>query len=434
LTAVARLQSSDWQAWSYSLVMIAISIFSVLAGNPITLMLAWAGLDILDMVLLLSQVQDSEARQKIVASFIPRAAGILLVYWAMFAAQMQGEILDFANLPPDINLYILLAAGLRLGVLPLYVPFLQELPLRRGLGTILRLAPAASSFLLLTRMAQNGTTGSLAIILLVFALLAALYGAWGWASAEDELNGRPFWILGTAGLAVAAAINAQPGTARAWGLACLLSGGVLFLASTRPANFRLVVLLGAFGLTALPFTPGWAVNQMYLPNRTIGGAGFFIISILLLIPTQTLLLLGFLRHAWKTGSSAGGAERWVWLIYPLGLLILPLTQFILGFFDHPDLGNISIWSIVASLIPPLLAGGLFLSLRERVGLPKPFISALKAALSLNWLYRLIWLAYQGGRWVISWMNFILEGQGGLLWALLILALLFTLLIERSAGG
>ncbi len=42
-------------------------------------------------------------------------------------------------MPPQAGLLLIVAAGLRLGVLPVHLPYNSESSLRRGLGTMLRL-------------------------------------------------------------------------------------------------------------------------------------------------------------------------------------------------------------------------------------------------------------------------------------------------------
>ncbi len=76
--------------------------------------------------------------------------------------------------------------------------------LRRGFGTSLRLVSAAASLSLLARIPASALQSSLLPVLLILAALAALYAAWMWLRASDEIIGRPFWVLGMASLAVSA--------------------------------------------------------------------------------------------------------------------------------------------------------------------------------------------------------------------------------------
>jgi len=54
--------------------------------------------------------------------------------------------------------------------------------------------------------------------------------------------------------------------------------------------------------------------------------------------------------------------------------------------------------------------------------------------SLGWLYRLFWWFYRAIGTLASNIALILEGEGGVLWALLLLVLLVTLIIQQGGGG
>jgi len=50
-------------------------------------------------------------------------------------------------------------------------------------------------------------------------------------------------------------------------------------------------------------------------------------------------------------------------------------------------------------------------------------------LSLKWFYQLIWVIYHLFSRMIAWFTTILEGEGGILWALVFLFLLFSLSLQ-----
>jgi hypothetical protein len=72
--------------------------------------------------------------------------------WASMVSISAGTPMNFQDAPPQAGLYLLLAAGLRLGVLPLHLPYASEAAIRRGFGSALRLISAASSLILLARI------------------------------------------------------------------------------------------------------------------------------------------------------------------------------------------------------------------------------------------------------------------------------------------
>src|SRR4030042_6277199 len=245
-TFVENGSTSNWQSWAGILVFTSFGLVAVSAGNMLTLMLAWAALDIIEVVILLGQVLQSKSRERIILAFTARMAGIGMVFLAGIIPWSQGTSLTFESISQATSLYLILAAGLRLGVFPLHLPLIQQLPMRRGLGTVLRLVPAASSYILLIRVAKVGVIGVATPYLIILTTLAGLYAGINWMNARDELHGRPFWVLGTSSLAVASAILNQPSACFAWSIASLLSGGLIFSTSMRHKNLLPIVFLGFF--------------------------------------------------------------------------------------------------------------------------------------------------------------------------------------------
>lgn len=440
LTDVARAAEADWSAWAGCMALTALGLVAVLAGNPLTLALAWAAIDLVELVILLAQILQSEVRERIVVAFSIRVIGLMLLVWASVAARSTGAELTFANIPVQVSAYLLLAGGLRLGVLPLHLPFLREMPLRRGLGTLVRLTPAASSLMLLGRTASAGAPEPLAGLLLGLAALAALYGAAAWATAENELEGRQYWILGMGALSFGAAVRAQPAASVAWGLALLLCGGLLFLLSARHRYLLALAGLGLLGFSALPYTPAWQGVRLYASPAGLAAVIFLL--------AQALLLAGYLSHVLRVEQPLSGVERWVWVIYPLGLALNPLALFVVAwwsplglaralgvarsFGETQELPSLSAsWPSFAALI---LVGVLIVW--DRIGPRPPALvgKILGRLFSFGWLYRFLWWVYHSIRRAVAFVNLILEGEGGILWTLLLLTLLLSLLAQQRSGG
>ena len=151
LTAVVRRPQVDWRSWAGMLILTAFGLLAIMAGNPLTLMLSWAAIDLFEAWILFSWIRRSEVRTRFLIALSTRVLGIGFLIWAEIVARAGGDVLSFTFVPSDASIYLLLAAGLRLGVLPMQTPFLQDHPDRRGLGTLLRLIPAAASLVLLAR-------------------------------------------------------------------------------------------------------------------------------------------------------------------------------------------------------------------------------------------------------------------------------------------
>jgi hypothetical protein len=432
--------TSHWQSWAGMSVLTSLGLVAVTAGNLLTLLLAWAALDVFELIILLGQVMASKSRERIILAFTARMAGIGTVILAGIIPWSQGISLSFDAISQSTSIYLLLAAGLRLGVLPLHLPYIQVLPLRRGFGTILRLVPAASSYILLVRVADVGVIGPASPYLVGFTVLAGLFAAFNWLNAQDEINGRPYWLLGTASLAVASAILNRPIACIAWSTASILSGGMVFSMSMRHKNLSPLAFLAIISLSALPFTPTWMGVSLYEYSNSftnwIPRLLFFLLSFGLLI-THSVLLAGFMRHVLRGIISsdvrtAEHIERWVWLLYPLGLVVIVVANFLIGWRLYPNLNDVTLSGWVTGILTVIISGILWYAAMRypRVLSYRNLAvkgSAINRFFSLDWMYSIFWKVFSLLTRLSSLISTILEGDGGILWAMVLFALIFVFL-------
>ena len=429
LTDIARATESDWASWASNLFLTALGILAVQAGNPLTLLLMWTLIDLSEMLILLGGTQKSATREKLVIGFSARIAGIFFLIGAQLYIYSTGLTPDFQNFPPQASLLFLISAILHLRVIPSNQLLQQPTPLGRNRGYISYLVTAAASFILIIRTALVGVPVNLEPLLLLICGIVGIFASLAWNNTGAGFAGMEFWILGVGTLTIAAAVRGQPGAALAWGIAALLPGGLLLLTSVRLKFLPLILFIGLIGISTFPFTPAW--QGAYLYSTPIKPA------LILLLFVQSLFLVGFARFALETEPRKGGIERWVWIIYPWGLALLPFAQFIIGFFDLPV--GVSLANTWPSIVVIACAGVLYIQGKRsykniflfetgrRIG------SVISAIFSFNWLFRLLWRSYvvigQGMTYFIR----VIEGDGGILWALLFLVLLVTIITQIRIG-
>lgn len=425
ITAVVRSNFPSPMNWASILTLASLGVLASVADNPFTLVLIWASIDIAELVIQLRFVDDPKLSERVVIAFASRVSGTLILLWANMVSAASGTSFDFQSAPPQVGLFLVLASALRLGVFPLHLPYPSESSLRRGFGTGLRMISAATSLILLTRIPTGNIDSPLTPYLLLFVSFAALYGGWMWLRAPDELNGRPYWLIGMGSLAVAAALRGNPVGAAAWGCALLLAGGMLFLSSEPVRWLARLTLIGALILSALPLTvtaTGW---------NTTGGNAWYAIPFL--VVSQAMLLAGFIRHAQRitTGQSNEDQPIWGRNVYPIGIIFLLLTGLLLGFFGWDGALQVGtwIWGIIASL---LSLGLLWLTPRLRILNPVRAHWVRPTSPSwLDWGYHLLWGLYrQLGRLSNLFTN-VLEGESGIMWTLLFLALFISFFTQRA---
>lgn len=214
--------------------------------------------------------------------------------------------------------------------MPLHLPYASDSTLRRGFGTALRLIGAASTLSILGHIQIAST--SFTPVLLILTSVAAIYGGWTWLRAPDELNGRPYWMIGMASLAILAALGGNPLGAIAWGSALVLVGGALFLFSIQDARLSRALLVGGWALSSLPLS--------LTASTWASGLSFFTIFSL---AAQVLLTAGYIRHALRINGSESleGQPAWAKIVYPAGIILLLATQILLGLIGWD--GALKIW-------------------------------------------------------------------------------------------
>jgi hypothetical protein len=428
LTAVVRSNFPRAINWVGTLILTSLGILAVLADNPLTLVLIWAAIDMSELIAQMRVVDDPRLSERTVIAFASRVAGTFVLLWADMVSIANGQALDFRSAPPQAGLYLILAVGLRIGVLPLHLPYSGESSLRRGFGTGLRMISAASSLILLARIPTSSLTSPVTPYLLILVSLAALYGGWQWLRAPDELTGRPFWLIGMGSLAVAAALRANPMGAATWSCGLILAGGALFLSSEQNRWLTRALLIGAWGISGLPFSltaTGW--NSGIVPPLLGWLAWPFLIA------AHAMLVAGFVRHSLRAATRVSSEDHQLWAknVYPIGISLLLLVTLLLGVFGWEGALQFGNW-FVAVLTSLLIVGLIWLTPRLRILNPVRAHWVRPASASwIDWGYQVLWGIYRQLGRVSNTISNVLEGESGVMWTLLFLVLFASFFAQRN---
>lgn len=419
LTAAVNPNVSDAFTWAGTLALGGLGLLAVTADNPVTLLLVWSALDLTELLTQLRSVDGAANSEKVVIAFSTRALGIGLLIWANVVSVASGSSFDFVSMPAGAGLYLVAAVGLRMGVLPLHLPYSAESNLRRGLGTSLRLVSAASSLALLSHIPSASLSSPLAPFLLFLTIAAAIYGGWMWLRAPDELAGRPYWIISLAALSVASSLSGNSAGSVAWGCSLILLGGSLFLTSIQNQWLNRALLLGVFSVSTLPFSltaSAWLTNP-----------GFFFSFIAI---AQALMMAGYIRHALRpSGRDPFDLQpSWTRTIYPTGIGLLIFTQILLGLFGWIGARQVGAWllAVVASL---LTFGLSWATPRFRILNPVRAHWAGPSSSQEPSPYAFLWSVYGFFSQISKTIITTLEGDSGLMWTLLFLVLFVSLMTQ-----
>lgn len=494
LTEAARLErEARPYNWAVGLALTGIGLLAVMAATPMTLVLAWTAVDGAEFLMLMTNSASRRMAPQTVTLFSVRVFGTLLVILAILLSRAQAIDFSLTSIPPQMAVIMLLASGLRLGVLPLNIPYIREVYIWRGLGSVMRMIGPASSMVVLGYMPESAVPSEWKGVFLFFSVLSALYGGAMWFSAADEIQGRPYWFIALSALGVASVVNGHAQASIAWGMALILSGSLLFFYTARRRTILFIPLLGMLGITGLPYTPaaaGW-------PG--VAGASSGVYGVLFVI-SALLLVWGYLRHIFSPQrDELYPMERWVHTVYPAGLLFLVLGHWTVAVLGWP--GSLSVGVLQASL--PLafiasLGAVLVITFRsswfpaaetaavqslsvegepagdESVPVLEPSAALesyplevktppsspvrtrglesfqamrasqrwlnhfahrvggiLAAFFRLNWMYRFIAWVYTVVQTIVHLLTAMFEGDGGILWSLVMLALLISMVLPGA---
>lgn len=430
LTDVARELELELASWSGCLSLTSLGLWAVMAGNPLTLLFAWSALDVTDLYIVLRLLQRSDERKQAIYVFVTRISGVFLILFGFILSSARGILLQFDQMPQDLSIYLLLATSLRLGVIPLHITFWKGPPLRRGIGTVSRMTTVAASLVFLPRLAAIGVPESQSAVLHFVLGVVALYAGISWISSANDLDGRAFWILGMAALSLAAVIRGQPLPALVWGVTLIFLGGLLFLYSARNQYLLLLPLLGVLSAAALPYTPAWYGGQFYGPPLSLWQLVYLI--------SHALLIAGMVRHSLRPGEHLAQMERWVWVIYPLGLMLMLGSYYLSGWLGGTLLGDAN-WAIsIGTVLPGLIVLGLVMVVLSLVSrgfhISERVLVFLRRIFSLTWLYSILGWFFTLIERAFAFITTVLEGDGGILWALLLLTLLMAFMSQLGLAG
>lgn len=432
LTAPARIQQrANLLQLAGELALGGLGLIAIMAANPLTMLLGWAAIDLIDFLILLRLAETPRLSNRIVFSFAGRIGGIFVVLWAVITGSQQtGRPIDFSSIPPESGLLLLIGVALRLGVFPLHLSIAGESKLRRGMGTILRFIPASSSLVLLSRLPADAVPNGWKTPFYALTLIAVIGMLVQVIRTKNDLDTRPFWVVMLSGLAVGCVIRGFPASSTAWGVTLVLMGGFIYLNSYRSRSILILSFVAFAAVTGIPFLPlagGW---EGLLEEASLPG---FLINFIV----QCLFLSAFIHLITLKTDHFDDTERLTQLTVPLSLFIILASYLVIGFWGWPGSRTAGVWAAgVASLV--MITAWLIFRKKIQNWIRKNLFFQkinqrwgdlhlhLEKLVQLETYYSLGERAFQLAGRFVHFISDILEGEGGVLWAMVLLTLLIAL--------
>lgn len=423
------IEGIGWR-WVASLVYVGVGMLAALSGTMVTFLLVWSLIDLLDLALVLRRSEDAREVKSAMLSLGVRMGGTFLMILPIcldFGGRGVGLALN--GFSAESGIYYVTGVILRLGLVPGHLCFSPPDGGSRGLRVISCLVAPASAMVLLGRLPQGMVFPAWQPFLLFAVVILVLYASWMWSKVENESKGMFYWQFSLAGMAVICVLRGEPSASSIWGISMILSGGLLFLYTHRHIQLSFAPVLGALGFCGLPYTPaarGW-----------LGLAHQFDLVAIAMLFAHFLLLYGYIRHGLAIGEDYLQIERWAQVLYPAALIIMIVAQWFSGLSRLEDLSYGVLWASLPSvaltaaryfwLTDARMEKNFFAGYPLRKVIFQRFEKGVTAFLGLEWLSYIFEKIYAVFGWVVNGVSRILEGDGGVLWALLLLTLLSTLI-------
>ncbi len=435
MTAPSRMDADispiRWIGFSF---ITLIGFVAVTSGGVWPVIFCWMIFDILDFLFMLSTSGRSEFLRLLQTTIAIRLTGTILAAVGLaFTLRQPAETVSYAG-----GVMILVACGLRLGIIPVYQPYMELAEDQIGLATIQRLVSIVSVLSVLSRLPVSYLTPEIATALSLFSGFSALICSLSWVISENKGHRMSGFISAVASMAFASVLRGQQQASIVWGISLVMAGAPVFLYIVRSRRMSIFLTLNVIFFSGLPWLPGAAGWHGLIVYPFSG------LDILFYI-VQLNLLAGMMIHIHEPGSRVlNSLEPWMRTVYPFGFIMMAVSYLLIAWFGWDFFGQTGIpWaSISAVVIAVLIWAGLSqLTFNKRyqnllnwgkAGITL-FMRGNRWLLNLNWFFALLGLFSGLLKKGVDFLSDIIESPGGILWEFILLTA-FVLLILSGSGA
>ena len=396
-----------------------VSILGSLSGSVYTMLFFWALIEAFWITY--SALYQSRDRGLTLPVAFRLLVPILLVYGSGVGMRDLGD--TFLTYKDTAAPFLIAAGGLGIGA---WIPFRRRLSDDESEANpefAARLFPAGLSLMVITRGAEMADPGLfLPLLPLLIAILTLLTGLLGFISHSDSFS-RRIWTLGLLSMIAGCSVLGLPIASMGWGLVFLLPTSSLFFPIRDRSRLLLVIIISLLGLITLPYLPAW-IGRGLFGNGGVGvifsiGAG--------------LVLGGILQEGIARFRKISPSEKSIPLLYVISPLVILITQQILATPHFPvEISSELITHPILIWLPlPVIL--LTILLRSQLQKQRQPTSSESTGKTLDFLPDLIYWVVDLGDRLLSFITRLFEGEGGLIWALLIGFLIITLITIRGGS-
>ncbi|HEY61438.1 MAG TPA: hypothetical protein G4N95_02190 [Anaerolineae bacterium] len=412
--------------WAYTLGLGGVGVFAVTSGNLLTFSYTWTLLSVIILVILITTAGSQRIRKTAIINFVIQMLGISLLILGMMSLGDRVSLDAFMEVPQNIAILFILAAGALLGVILPDDQLFIERNMKRGFGTVLRLIPVTSSLVFISRLQFSPSNDMKVMLLILVIFIIAIYGSFHWILERNLFDGRLAWIMVGASLTLITKLFGLNNLTILLGQAIIFSSALIFLTKiTSPLIYKitrmgLVVILGF----PLVIGNGFVLTVLNQPEFPLF---YKILLITLFNLLFSLQIFGYFMHSYHINKNYGEIKPYGNLLSVIGLILILLVQLltiILGFVN----GQFVFLRWWVGMVPLAISIGFYYFYLHNVE-KKPsgrYLGYVDKVFSLDWIYQIILRTYKFLGGIIHQATMVIEGDAGFLWAVLIAALLIAI--------
>jgi hypothetical protein len=428
-------ERTDIRDWSRIILLFLLGLVGCLLNSLLAFVLSWTLIDLIGLIVQIAGQKEGRSA-RFISVFFLRMVGTLLILSVM--VRNPGVALGSAYFSSDDFALLIAGAAFRM----VFFTSSPEIELERSqagfLESIRRVISPMLAIVFLSRLQPSQALSSLMIWFLTIAILMVLTAAINWFSSEEPGKGESNLILLFSGMALVSALRAQSDATTVFGFLLPIAIGWPRLYSYRFHTMHAFLILFAVALLGLPFTFAFGT----ISSMAVGPLLF--LNPLLWI-SMALLVAGVVRAGLKAPSKGKELENWMKMFYAVGLGLVTVAPLIPGLWHLSKGGSLQYIGFSAGIFLIFVLILVFsLVEKARKWLASAIPVGLKAAanrtgttwkllFASEWIQRIVELFSGAIRWLINSTNAILEGEGGILWSFVFLALLLSLLISGVGG-
>ncbi len=426
-----------------SLLLIATAIASVFASNLLTLAIAWGMLDLVFVSALLLR-SGPEVGRRAALAIVFNVSSTVCVWIAALLIENQANSLywHLFNAQEGPRLWLAAAVVLRVGLYPFHQWLPVELSNEPDRSVLLFTVPSATGLALWVRLTLSNALPAQSIVP-ALSILSALVGAGLAWRASQPRNGLPYAALGLSGLVVLGAVtHGHPGILIAATLNWMFILTSLFISRDlhpRKPYWSIGVFVAALSLAGLPGTLGFAMLQPLYTDLVQSKQWLMLAACVL---AEAGLIAAAVHLLLKTAeeSLAHGVGRQISWGIAITLAVAPLV--LLAFAPEMIPGLPSIGAMLSELgligaiaVIVSIGLGIYGAWRRQTAVLRSTIesngsgAAWESILRLEWLNSALFYAIDLLTGILRAVARVIEGEGGLLWTLVLVVVILVLYSE-----